>query len=132
MVRRRGRSRGRRIRVRRKSYRRKAFTAHRNGHVIHEPAARIPATTYYEVDRGEPGHGKRIFKLEKGGLEGWHHTQDADTRHEHLRLVAEKDGWLTVFHRLDALAKVSKKTEPLVSEIARSDANYAREHLGAS
>ena len=82
-----------------------------------------------EKDRGALGKGPKLFELHQGALEGWHHDDEVATRREHLRKAAEKDGWLTVFHRLDALSKITKKTQPSVSEAARSDANYARVHL---
>jgi hypothetical protein len=119
-----------RIRIRRRGYHRKSFTEHRGGHIIHVKSTYAIPTTFTETDRGRHGRGPRLFRLNKGGLHGWHHTQDSEVRHEHLRAAAERSSWLTVFHRLDALAKVSKRTQRDVSEKAREDANWVRrEHI---
>lgn len=119
----------RKIRIHRKGYHRRSFTEHRGGHTIHVKATHVPSTTFYERDRGRKGRGPRLFKLKKGGLQGWHHTQSEEQRHEHLRKAADRSSWLTVFHRLDALSKVDSRTNSSVSRVARQDANWVRSQL---
>jgi hypothetical protein len=115
MARRRTRSKGRRIRVRRKGYKRKAFTEHRNGRPIHEPAARVPRTTYYEEDRGAPGRTPEENRWYKatGTLNGWSISEDAEQRHRALEETARQEGWGKVEHKLIGLHNVttSEKTK---------------------
>ena len=102
---------------------------HRKG-FTRSDGTRVHGSTFEIRDRGRIGRGPEVFPpLEEGGLGGWHSDESKSVRREHLREVADRDGWHTVFHRLDALAKLNKRTNKELARKARSDANYAREHL---
>ena len=130
----------RRIRVHRKGfhrkgYRREGFTEHRDGHVIHIRSTRVsggyvPAANFMEKDQGEEGHGPRKIKItHKGSLEGWHHTQEAETRRMHIREAVERHGYAKTIRKLNALHVLSKHTDPIVSRTAEEDMHWLeREH----
>lgn len=130
MARRSGRSRGRRIRVKRRSYRRKAFVEHRDGKTIRVRAARVPATTYLTEDRGERGRTPEEDRWYKatGTLNGWSISEDGEQRHRALEETARQEGWGKVEHKLIGLHNVT--TSEKTKRDAEDDVEWIREAHG--
>ncbi|MDE2439005.1 MAG: hypothetical protein KGN01_06495 [Patescibacteria group bacterium] len=102
---------------------------HRHG-FTRSNGTKVRGSTFEIQDRGLRGRGPETFgELKEGGLGGWHGDQSKETRRAHLREVAKRDGWHTVYHRLDALSKLNYRVNRELSRKARSDANFARSHL---
>lgn len=74
-------------------------------------------------DRGLPGKGPRsgvsFGKLRKGDLirYGYQYRLADKSRHVALKKAIKQYGRLSVFHKLDAIAKLSKRTAPDASAI---------------
>jgi hypothetical protein len=130
--------------IRRKAYTRKfkssvkesGFTVRRKGKVytvrpkvnaIHVDAACIK-------NRGLPGKGPRegegIGKLRKGELikYGYQYRLSDSLRHDALKRAIKRYGPLSVFRKLDAVSKLSKRTAPDASKIFELDRNWVREN----
>ena len=111
--------------VRRKG---KLYTVRPSTQSIHVPAGCIK-------DRGLPGKGpasgKGFAKLRKGELikYGYQYRLSDALRHRALKKAIEQYGATTVFHKLDAVAKLSKRTAPNASDIFSRDRNWVREHI---
>jgi len=90
---------------------------------IHVPAACIK-------DRGLPGKGPRsgegFGKLRKGDLikYGYQYRLSDALRHRALKKAIKQYGRTTVFHKLDAVAKLSTRTAPNASNIFARDRNW--------
>jgi hypothetical protein len=99
--------------VRRKG---KMYTVKPTTRSIHVPAGCIK-------DRGLPGKGPRsgasFGKLRKGDLirYGYQYRLADKVRHGALKKAIKQYGRLSVFHKLDAIAKLSKRTAPDASAI---------------
>lgn len=111
--------------VRRKG---KLYTVRPSTRSIHVPASCIK-------DRGLPGKGpssgKSFAKLRKGDLikYGYQYRLSDALRHRALKKAIEQYGATTVFHKLDAVAKLSKRTAPDASNIFTRDRNWVREQI---
>jgi Family of unknown function (DUF5771) len=97
---------------------------------IHVPAGCIK-------DRGLPGKGvasgEGFGKLRKGDLikYGYQYRLSDALRHRALKKAIAKYGTLTVYHKLDAVAKLSKRTAPDASSIFSRDRNWVKEQFNA-
>lgn len=111
--------------VRRKG---KLYTVRPGTRSIHVPAGCIK-------DRGLPGKGpasgKSFAKLRKGELikYGYQYRLSDALRHRALKKAIEQYGATSVFHKLDAVAKLSKRTAPDASDIFSRDRNWVREQI---
>lgn len=75
-------------------------------------------------DKGLPGKGQSIFrKLKQGDLKkhGYGYMIPTNQRRERLRKAIEEYGALTVFHKLDAVSKLTKRTVPAASSVFKED-----------
>ena len=84
-------------------------------------------------DRGLPGKldpGKGFGPLRKGELKkhGYVYNATEDIRHDALKKAVEEFGALGVYHKLDAIAKLSKRTAPEASKIFRKDREWINTH----
>jgi hypothetical protein len=106
--------------VRRKG---KLYTIRPTARSIHVPAGCIK-------DRGLPGKGPRsgegFGKLRKGDLikYGYQYRLSDALRHRALKKAIKQYGKTTVFHKLNAVAKLSKRTAPNASDIFSRDRNW--------
>jgi hypothetical protein len=106
--------------VRRKG---KLYTVRPTVRSIHVPASCIK-------DRGLPGKGPRsgegFGKLRKGDLikYGYQYRLSDALRHRALKKAIKQYGRTTVFHKLDAVAKLSTRTAPNASNIFTRDRNW--------
>lgn len=106
--------------VRRKG---KLYTVRPTVRSIHVPAACIK-------DRGLPGKGPRsgegFGKLRKGDLikYGYQYRLSDALRHRALKKAIKQYGRTPVFHKLDAVAKLSTRTAPNASNIFARDRNW--------
>lgn len=84
-------------------------------------------------DRGLKGKGPQaIGPLRKGELlkHGYVYRKAADERHTALRKAAKEFGALGVYRKLNAVAKLSSRTEPQISRVFKADRNWVKKELG--
>jgi hypothetical protein len=121
----------------RESMSRTGFTVRRKGQLY---TVRPSTTSIYVPagcikNRGLPGkgplEGEGIGKLRKGELikYGYQYRLSDAKRHKALKKAVEQYGATSVFHKLDAIAKLSKRTAPNASNIFGKDRNWVREHM---
>jgi len=110
--------------VRRKG---KMFTVRPKKESVYVPASCIK-------DRGlsgkGPAHGEGVGKLRKGDLikYGYQYRLADRLRHKALEKAVVAYGAYTVFHKLDAVAKLSSRTAPDASKIFLHDRNWVRKN----
>ena len=86
-------------------------------------------------DRGKKGKGtQKIGPLREGELSalGYSTKKSRVERHAALRKAVKKFGPNNVFHKLDAVAKLSVRTAPDKSRIFSADRNWVRNQFGIS
>jgi len=84
-------------------------------------------------DRGLVGKGPQaIGPLRRGELmkHGYSYRKSDFDRHEALRKAAKEYGVLGVYRKLNAVAKLTKRTEPKISTVFRGDRDWVRRRLG--
>lgn len=84
-------------------------------------------------DRGLKGKGPlAIAPLRKGELRkhGYIYREPAEERHAALRKAAKEFGPLGVYRKLNAVAKLSSRTEPQISKVFKADRNWVKEEMG--
>jgi len=84
-------------------------------------------------DKGLPGKGPDLFgTLKKGQLKkyGYVYRQTRDARHAALRRAVKEYGPLDLFRKLDAVAKLTRRTVPEASRVFKSDREWVRQVLG--
>jgi hypothetical protein len=85
-------------------------------------------------NRGLPGKGPKegegIGKLRKGELiqYGYQYRLSDGARHSALKRAIDRYGALSVYRKLDAVAKLSVRTAPEASSIFAKDRNWIRNH----
>lgn len=116
--------------IRRRGYKRKAYTYKRKGKTIHVKATYVKPTTYKAKDRGKPGKtpkSKRWFhpkrKLKVGNRE-WHADSKAETRRKILASLVKKRGYATVVRELNALRNVT--TDAKTKQAAEADMKWLK------
>ena len=112
------------------------FTVRRKGTVYTvRPKAntiRVPAACI--KDRGLPGKGPKegegIGKLRKGELikYGYQYRLSDSLRQTALKKAIKRFGALSVYRKLDAVAKLSLRTAPDASKIFSRDRNWVQEN----
>jgi hypothetical protein len=101
------------------------YTVHPKANTIRVPAACI-------VNRGLPGKGPKegegIGKLRKGELikYGYQYRLSDSLRQSALKKAIKRYGALSVYHKLDAVAKLSLRTAPDASKIFSRDREWVR------
>jgi len=80
-------------------------------------------------DRGLPGTlspGQGFGPMRKGELKkhGYVYEEPEHVRHEALNKAIKEFGPLGVFHKLDAIAKLSKRTAPKASRVFKEDLDW--------
>jgi len=110
--------------VRRKG---KLFTVHPTASNVHVGPACIKA-------RNSTVNGKRIGKLRKGDLirYGYQYRLSDRLREKALRKAIEVYGATTVYHKLNAVAKLSTRSAPDASKIFKRDREWVRGQIGQS
>jgi hypothetical protein len=110
--------------VRRKG---KVYTVRPRVNFVNVPAACIK-------NRGLPGKGPKegegFGKLRKGELikYGYQYRLSDSLRHAALKRAIERYGALSVYRKLDAVAKLSVRTAPDASNIFARDRDWVRSH----
>jgi hypothetical protein len=86
-------------------------------------------------DKGDPrikapAPGKGIRLLRKGELKkhGYVYLKNTEERHDALRRAIKEFGTLGVYHKLDAIAKLSKHSVPAASRIFKMDREWLQRH----
>lgn len=110
--------------VRRKG---KVYTVRPKANAMYVPPACIK-------NRGLPGKGPKegegFGKLRKGELikYGYQYRLSDSSRHAALKRAIERYGALSVYRKLDAVAKLSIRTAPDASNIFAKDRDWIRAH----
>jgi hypothetical protein len=109
------------------------FTVRRKGTVytVHPKANTIKVPSTCIKDRGLPGKGPEgIGKLRKGELikYGYQYRLSDALRHSALKRAIDRYGSLSVYRKLDAVAKLSSRTAPDASEIFVKDRDWIRDN----
>jgi hypothetical protein len=108
------------ITVRRKGYRRGAYTAKRGGKKIKVTKARVKPSTFKISDRGKPGRGPKVVPpLEEGALGGPGFFNRSNEEQEQIVFNRAKEmGERKVVGELRALQVFFKTTDPQKSRRA--------------
>ena len=110
--------------VRRKG---KTYTVRPKDNSVHVPSACIK-------NRGLPGKGPKegegFGKLRKGELikYGYQYRLSDALRHAALKKAIDRYGALSVYRKLDAVAKLSTRTAPDASHVFGKDRNWIKSH----
>ena len=118
--------------IRKKGYTRKT----KSGKTIHvqptkKSAILVPAACI--VDKGKKGKGtQRIGPLRKGELAkyGYSASKPQSQRYAALRRAIGRLGSNNVYHKLDAIAKLSVRTAPDKSKIFSNDRDWVKRQFG--
>lgn len=84
-------------------------------------------------DRGKAGKGPQAFTpLRRGELlkHGYTYRKSSNERHSALRKAAKEFGPLGVYRKLNAVAKLSSRTEPHIAKVFKADRNWVKEEMG--
>lgn len=115
--------------------REKGFTVHRGNKTYR--AYPSSSSTVVKAscikDRGKEGKGPQaIGPLRRGELlkHGYTYRKTADERHAALRKAVKEFGALGVYRKLNAVAKLSSRTEPNTSKVFKADRNWVKQELG--
>jgi hypothetical protein len=84
-------------------------------------------------DRGKEGKGPQVIgPLRRGELlkHGYTYRKSTDERHSALRKAVKEFGPLGVYRKLNAVAKLSSRTEPKIAKVFKADRNWVKEELG--
>jgi hypothetical protein len=108
------------MKVRRKGYRRKAYTAKRRGRKVRVSAARVKPSTFKVRDRGKRGRGPKVVPpLEEGALGGPGFFDRSEDEQEQIVFERAKEmGERKVVGELRALQVFFKTTDPQKSKRA--------------
>jgi hypothetical protein len=113
------------------------FTVRRKGTVytVRPKANTIKVPAACIKDRGLPGKGPKdgegIGKLRKGELikYGYQYRLSDSLRQAALKKAIKRFGALSVYRKLDAVAKLSLRTAPDASKIFSRDRNWVQENF---
>jgi hypothetical protein len=120
--------------VRAKGYDRKL----KSGNVIHivpKKASTIVVPAACIKDRGKKGKGtQRIGPLRTGALKkyGYSASKTREERQRALRRAIGVYGLMNVYHKLDAVAKLTVRTSPKSSRIFSEDRDWVHRQYGVS
>ena len=106
------------------------FTVRRKGKLITvHPTANAVRVNAQCIKQKTAKNSKRFGKLRKGELikYGYQYRLSDKLREKALNKAIAKYGALSVYHKLDAVAKLSIKTAPDASTIFTKDRNWVRE-----
>ena len=92
------------------------------------------AYTQTRKDLGLPGKGPKTFPIiEKGTLKkfGYATSKGLVARRKALAKAIQEYGALTVWHKLDVMVKVRKRTQPEAREVFQADRDWVHTQLGS-
>lgn len=114
------------LRVHKKGYHRKGFTAHRDHHVYHVKPTTVPASSFEITDRGARGRGAKVVTIKHKGELGGHDffSKSVHARHATYRKLAEKKGEKHVVGQLRAIQVFNKRVNPELSRKAYEDSHW--------
>jgi hypothetical protein len=117
----------------RQAHTRRAFTRKPNVLVKRTTVKRARVPSVRIEDRGAPGkwsdkHGPGIGKLKPGGLtkHGYTVRKRMPARHRALRKSVHKNGALSTFRKLNAVAVYSRRTDKDASQKYTADRNWVK------
>ena len=114
----------------------KGYTVHRASgkqYRIYPEKSSVYVKASCVKDRGLPGKlgpGEGFGPMHKGELKkyGYVYLEPTHVRHEALNKAVKEFGALGVFHKLDAIAKLSKRTVPEASKVFKDDREWLTSH----
>lgn len=84
-------------------------------------------------DRGKEGKGPQaIGPLRRGELlkHGYTYRKPSADRHSALRKAVKEFGALGVYRKLNAVAKLSSRSEPQIAKVFKEDRNWVKREMG--
>ena len=93
------------------------------------PSARVKASRFKIKDRGAKGRGPKIIKIMKPGSLGVKFSDPEDVRRRQETMLAKKIGEQSVGNKLQAIAVLTKRTNPEVSAKAQADRSWVSKHF---
>ena len=116
----------------RESITKSGFTVRRKGkmYTVRPKATAVHVPSSCVKDKGAKGKGPQIFgKLRKGDLikYGYQYRLSDRLRRKALEKAEVAYGALTLFHKLDAISKLSRRTVPDASKIFSQDRDWVSE-----
>ena len=120
--------------------RRRGYTFRRKPHDIHVSAGpthraytrhitgkTVRVHPHMIHNRGLPGKGPYVLpRLRQGKLHGYHTYSPISMRHKSLMIASRRDSPLTVFRRLQVLARYLKRTSPGATRTVLANASWMR------
>jgi hypothetical protein len=116
----------------RSSVRQKGYSVHKKGGItyrIYPKASRVVVRGQCVKDRGLPGKGPKLFgDLKRGELVkyGYNYHLPGDFRRNSLKKAINEYGPLKVYHKLDAVAKLTSRTSKKAHLVFKKDADWVR------
>ncbi len=116
----------------RSSVRQKGYSVHKKGGItyrIYPKASRVIVRGQCVKDRGLPGKGPKLFgDLKRGELikYGYNYHLPGDFRRNSLKKAINEYGPLKVYHKLDAVAKLTAHTSKKAHAVFKKDADWVR------
>jgi hypothetical protein len=112
---------------------REGYNVHRAGKTVRvrPSSSKIHVESKCIKDRGLPGKGpKLITGLKEGELlkHGYTYRLPTEYRHVALRRAVDEYGPLSVFRKLNAVAKLSVRQSPDASRVFEKDRDWVRSH----
>ncbi len=115
--------------------REKGFTVHRGNKTYR--AYPSSSSTIVKAscikDRGKEGKGPQaIGPLRRGELRkhGYIYRKPVDERHTALRKAEKEFGALGLYRKLDAIAKLTSRTEPGIAKVFKADRDWVKREMG--
>lgn len=93
---------------------------------VRKDGTRVKSTRYNAKNLGRKGRGPKIFTLKPGGLPGYHGRNSTAKRRAALRRILMNTPEQTVWHRVHALAILTKRTHPNLSRMYARNARYIK------
>ena len=102
-------------------------TPFRRGHIRHISGKTVRVVSHRVRNRGLPGKGPYILPpMRPGGLFGWKAASPITARHRALSTAMHYETPLSVFRRLQLLARYTKRTSPSTRRTALQNAAWVR------
>lgn len=102
-------------------------TSMRRGHIRHISGKTVRVSPHLVVNRGLPGKGPYVLPpMRPGGLYGWKAASPRTSRHSALTIAMRQGTPLSVFRRLQLLARYLKRTSPKAERTVLSNAAWVR------
>ena len=110
--------------VRRRGFRVRLTSYLRKGKKIRRRGFRVKSSSFSIFDRGSPGRGPRLIPILKKGTLGVDFSKPTKVRRRVIANLCRRIGERKVMGKLRAVQVLTKRTNPVISAKARSDARW--------